>query len=149
MTGSLCGGLLTDWIWRRTQNLRISRSGVGTTFLIGCASLILGAWFVESTALAVVLLAAGALFAALAGPCAFSATIDMGGDHVTQVFGLMNMMGNLATAATPILVAELFARTEDWTLVLLVFAVVYFLGAVCWLFVDPRVMIGGSKTVNQ
>jgi len=144
MTGSLCGGLLTDWLWRRTGNLRISRSGVGATFLIGCAALILGAWFVESTVLAVALLAAGALFAALAGPCAFSATIDMGGDHVTQVFGLMNMMGNLATAATPILVAELFTWKSDWTLVLVVFAGVYFLGAICWLFVDPRVTIRRS-----
>lgn len=145
MTGCLCGGLLTDWIWKRTQNLRLSRSGVGATFLTACAALILAAWFVESTILAVALLALGALFAALAGPCAFSATIDIGGDHVPQVFGLMNMMGNLSAAATPILVAELFARTRDWTLVLLVFAGIYFLGAICWLFVDPRVTIRGPR----
>lgn len=143
MTGCLCGGLLTDWIWRRTQNLRLSRSGVGAAFLTGCAGLILAAWFVENTTLAVALLALGALFAALAGPCAFSATIDIGGDHVTQVFGLMNMMGNFSAAATPILVAELFAWTSDWTLVLLVFAGIYFLGAICWVFVDPRVTIRG------
>lgn len=142
MTGCLCGGLLTDWIWRRTGNLRISRSGVGATFLTGCAALIFGAWFVESTVLAVALLALGALFAALTGPCAYSATIDIGGEHVPQVFGLMNMMGNLATAASPILVAELFSRIE-WTLVLVVFAGIYLLGAFCWLFVDPRVTIRG------
>jgi ACS family D-galactonate transporter-like MFS transporter len=138
MTGCLCGGLLTDWIWRRTGNLRLSRSGVGATFLFGCALLIVAAWFVESTVVAVALLALGALFAALAGPCAFSATIDIGGDHVPQVFGLMNMMGNFAAAACPILVAELFEWTSNWTLVLLVFAGIYVVGSCSWALVDCR-----------
>lgn len=138
MTGCLCGGLLTDWIWKRTGNLRLSRSGVGATFLFCCALLILTAWFVESTLLAVMLLALGALFAALAGPCAFSATIDIGGEHVPQVFGLMNMMGNFSAAACPILVAELFQLTSNWTLVLLVFAAIYLVGACSWALVDCR-----------
>jgi ACS family glucarate transporter-like MFS transporter/ACS family D-galactonate transporter-like MFS transporter len=143
LTGCLCGGWLTDWIWKRTGNLRLSRSGVGATFLFGCAMLILAAWFVQSTLLAVVLLSSGALFAALAGPCAFAATIDIGGDHVPQVFGWMNMMGNLAAAACPILVAELFAWTSNWTVVLLVFAAIYLGGAVSWSLVDCRRVIHG------
>ena len=142
LTGCLCGGWLTDWIWRRTGDLRLSRSGVGATFLLGCAGLILAAWFVQSTSLAVILLASGAFFAALAGPCAFAATIDIGGDHVPQVFGLMNMTGNLAAAACPILVAELFEWTSNWTVVLLVFAVIYLGGAVSWSLVDCRRVIG-------
>ncbi|MCA9048355.1 MAG: MFS transporter [Planctomycetaceae bacterium] len=137
LTGSLCGGLLTDWVWQRTGSLRLSRSGVGAVFLSACAALILTAWSVDQVLPAVLLLALGAVFAALAGPCAFSATIDIGGDHVPQVFGLMNMMGNLAAAACPILVAELFEHTADWNLVLLLFAGMYFSGAVCWAFVDP------------
>lgn len=138
MTGCLCGGLLTDWIWQRTGSLRFSRSVVGSFFLGGCSLLILGAWFVDSMPVAITLLSLGTLFAALAGPCAFSATIDIGGDHVPQVFGLMNMMGNLAAAACPILVAELFEWTANWNIVLLVFAAIYGLGAICWALVDPR-----------
>ena len=138
MAGCLLGGLLTDWIWKRTGSLRWSRSGVGATFLFCCAVLILGAWFVQQTLIAVTLLALGALFAALAGPCAFSATIDIGGDHVPQVFGLMNMMGNFAAAACPVLVAELFAWTSNRALVLLVFSAIYLLGAVSWALVDCR-----------
>ena len=78
------------------------------------------------------------LFAALAGPCAFAATIDIGGRRVPQVFGLMNMCGNLAAAACPVLVGWLFARTANWNLVLLLFAGVYLAGAIGWLFVNPR-----------
>jgi len=138
LAGSLFGGLLTDWIWQRTGSLRLSRSGVGATFLFGCSVLILGAWFVESTLLAVLLLSFGSLLAALAGPCASSATIDIGGNHVPQVYGIMNMSGNFAAAACPILVAELFEWTSNWAIVLLLFAAIYLAGAICWALVDSR-----------
>ena len=135
--GSILGGMLVDRIWRQTKSLRLSRSGVGAAALGICGLLILAAWFVQSVALAVTLLAVGAMFAALAGPCAFAATIDIGGVRVPQVFGLMNMCGNLAAAACPVLVGILFQWTANWNLVLLLFAGVYLTGAVCWVFVNP------------
>lgn len=138
LTGSIFGGTLTDWIWRRTGNLRLSRSGVGATFLAACAILILTAWFVQNATLAVALLALGALLAALAGPCALAATIDIGGPRVPQVFGVMNMSGNLAAAACPVLIGKLFQWTSNWNLVLLLFAGVYLVGAICWIFVNPQ-----------
>lgn len=137
LVGSIFGGALTDWIWRRSGNLWLSRSAVGASALASCAVLILSAWFVQDVKLAVFLLTAGSLFAALAGPCGYATTMDMGGRHVPQVFGMMNMSGNLAAAATPILVAALFKQTENWELVLLVFAGVYMLGAISWLRVKP------------
>ncbi len=136
--GAFCGGLVADWIFQRTGNLRISRAGLGASCLFVCASLIVAAWFVEDATGAIALLACGAFFAALAGPSAYVATIDISGEHVPQVFGLMNMMGNLATAACPILVAKFFERNEQWDLALLMFAALYLPGAICWLFVDPR-----------
>lgn len=138
LTGSIFGGMLTDWIWRRTKSLRVSRSGVGAAALSACSLLILGAWFVENVSLAVVLLTFGAFFAALAGPCAFATTIDIAGPRVPQVFGLMNMCGNLAAAACPVLVGKLFQSTANWNLVLLMFAGIYLAGAICWVFVRPR-----------
>lgn len=138
LTGCIFGGMLTDWIWRRTGGLRLSRSGVGAASLGTCSLLILAAWFVHSPELAVALLALGSFFAALAGPCAFAATIDIGGSRVPQVFGLMNMVGNFAAAACPVLVGKLFQATANWDLVLLLFAAIYFAGAVCWIFVNPR-----------
>ncbi len=139
LAGSLFGGVVTDWIWRRTHSLRLSRSGVGATALGACAGLILAAWFVQNAMLAIGLITLGAWFAALAGPCAFAATIDIGGARVPQVFGLMNMCGNLAAAACPVLVGKLFQATANWELVLLLFAAIYLAGAVSWIFVNPRV----------
>lgn len=145
LAGSIFGGTLTDWIWRRTGSLRLSRSGVGATFLAACAILIMAAWFVQDATLAVALLALGSLLAALAGPCALAATIDIGGKRVPQVFGVMNMSGNLAAAACPVLVGKLFEWTSNWNLVLLLFAGVYLVGAISWGFVDPQKHIDTGK----
>ncbi len=144
LLGSVFGGMIIDWIWRRTGSLRLSRSGVGAAALGACGLLILAAWFIRDVNTAVGLLAAGAVFAAIAGPCAFATTIDIGGERVPQVFGIMNMTGNLAAAACPVGVAMLFEWTENWNLVLVMFAGVYLAGAICWLFANPEKRIGSA-----
>jgi ACS family glucarate transporter-like MFS transporter/ACS family D-galactonate transporter-like MFS transporter len=138
LLGCISGGLLTDFIWRRTGSLRVSRSGVGAASLGICSIAMLGAWSVESTEVAVSLLALAAFCAAFAGPCAFAATIDIGGPRVPQVAGMMNMTGNFAAGACPVLVGRLFQLTENWNLILLLFAGAFLLGAICWLFVNPQ-----------
>jgi ACS family D-galactonate transporter-like MFS transporter len=138
LLGGIFGGLLTDWIWRRTGSLRVSRSGVGATSLGICSIAMLCAWLVESTEVAVFLLALAAFCAACAGPCAFATTIDIGGRRVPQVAGMMNMTGNFAAGACPVLVGRLFHSTENWNLILLLFAGVFLSGSICWLFVNPE-----------
>jgi MFS transporter, ACS family, D-galactonate transporter len=138
LLGCVFGGFVTDWVWRRTGSLRVSRGGVGAASLIICAVTFISAWFIESTAAAIGLLAIGNFCAAFAGPSAFAATIDIGGRRVPQAAGLMNMVGNLSAAACPVLVARLFQSTTNWNLILPVFAGIFFAGAVCWLFVNPH-----------
>lgn len=149
LLGGLLGGVLTDWLWRRTGNLWISRSGVGTLALGGCAVLILGSWFVENANFAIGLLAIGVFFAQLAGPAMFAAVIDVSGARVAQVLGAVNMTGNLAVAACPILVGFLFERTANWNLVLVLFAGIYLIGAVCWALVDTRWVIFDRRPTTE
>ncbi len=144
LTGCLVGGTVTDWIWQRTSNLRWSRGGVGACSLAACGVLILTAWFVNSPGVAVGLLAIGAFFAALAGPCAFATTIDIGGSRVPQVFGTMNMFGNFAAASCPVFIAWFVEWTENWDWVLVIFAGVYLAGALCWSGVNPSQAIAES-----
>lgn len=138
LLGSLVGGIVTDWIWQRTNNLRLSRCGVGASSLGMCGLLVLGAWFVDDSRLAIGLLALGSFCAAFAGPCTFATTIEIGGRRVAEVFGLVNMTGNLATAISPVLVAKLFEWTTNWNIVLILFAGIYFAGSVCWALVNPH-----------
>ena len=147
--GGLLGGMLVDRIYKRTNHLRLSRSGVGASCMLMCGLLIFCAYFAESVNAAVLLLALGAFTAALAGPCAYVTTIDLGKQHVSSVFGLMNMMGNLAAAATPVVIGYLFHFTSDWNIVLALFALAYLLAAFCWAFVDPEQTLMPSETLQE
>lgn len=138
LTGSLLGGYVTDWIWKQSGSLRLSRCGLGAAALLTCSLLFLASWFVKSPGMTVALLATGSFFAAVAGPCAYSVTIDIGGKNVPQVFGMMNMCGNIAAGACPVLIGKLFEWTSNWNLALLMFAGVYFVGAICWAFINPE-----------
>ncbi len=137
LPGNVLGGMLTDWIWRRTNDLRLSRSGVSAVSLGLCSLFILGSWFARGSELTVGLLAVGGFFAALAGPCAFAATIDIAGPRVPQVVAVMNMSGNFAAAACPVIAGKIFQGSEDWNRILILFAGLYFAGALCWLRVNP------------
>ena len=149
LIGSLLGGWLTDWLWQRTGSIRISRCLMGGASLLGCAGLTTVAYFVNDTMAAITLLAAGAFFAALAGPCAIAATIDIGGQKTAIVYGTMNMCGNLAAAACPAIVGAVFSATENWNVVLLNFAALYLAGAFCWLIAARKGSFGTRQHESE
>lgn len=137
LVGSLFSGAVQDFIYSKTKNLRLSRQGLGIVAMAVCCALILGAFFVDNVIGAVALIAGGAFAAAFAGPCAYTCSIDIGGQHVARVFGLMNMSGNFAAAITPAAVGWYFSEFENWNGILFIFATIYALATVCWMLVDP------------
>ena len=133
MLGSAAGGLVSDWVLARTGSRRLSRQGVSVVSQLGCALLIVCAYFIHDPWLAVLVIAAGSLCSAFAGPAAYTITIDMGGKHVAPVFSTMNMAGNIGAAVFPFLVPPLVAVTGSWDLVLFLFAGIYVAAALCWM----------------
>lgn len=147
--GGLSGGLLVDRIYARTRNLKASRSGVGALCMLLCGGLIFSANLVASDGMAVMLIAIGAYAAALAGPCAYVATIDLGKQHVSAVFPLMNMSGNLLSALALVLLGYLFDQTKAWNIVLPLFGIAYLLAAICWWFVDPNDTVESRELLEE
>ena len=117
--------------------------------LVGCALLILAAYFADTTVSAMLFISAGSFCAALAGSSGYSVTIDMGGRHVPAVFGTMNMAGNIGAAICTRVVPWFVARA-GWHLVLVLFAGIYGAAAVCWAFLNPAASIvnAAPKTEN-
>lgn len=148
MVGGLAGGFLADRLFRRLGGLRKSRAILGAGGPMVCGVLILAAYLVGSPELAVVFLIAGSFFAAVGGPSATSVAIDIGGKHVAKVFAIMNMSGNLAAALCPVVVGWVFSRTENWSIVLVLFACLYFLAAACWLVIDPTQDVTASAETS-
>ena len=62
VVGDTVGGLATDWLLRRTGNVRLARSGVAITGLLGCAVFIVPAALTEDPYVAVGCLTAAMFF---------------------------------------------------------------------------------------
>lgn len=144
--GSPAGGILSDWVLALTGSRRLSRQGVAMTGMLSCAALVVASYFITDAVWAVLAISAGSFFAAFGGPCAYAATIDMGGRHAPTVFSTMNMLGNFGAALFPAAVPYLLrmgfpAGENNWNLVLLVFAAMFVGAAVCWLLADGKVCI--------
>ena len=150
VAGSALGGLLTDWIFRRTGSQNISRRGVALVSLVCCAAFLASAYWIEDVIVLVVWLTISSFFAGLCGPASYTATIDLGGKNVASVFSIMNMAGNIGAALLPTAVvhfeeavrvwkaarservAEALGKATGWNEVLFFLAGLYVLAALCW-----------------
>jgi len=150
VVGAMLGGGISDTIFRATGSLGWARKGVSAISLMGCAALVFAAFFVADATLAVLVISGGALLAAIAGPAAYTVTMDMGGGNVASLFSTMNMIGNFGAGLTPWFVPrfkswvdqspDLLAACDgnSWRAVLLLFSAMYLGSAVCWLLLSTR-----------
>ena len=112
----------------------------------GCAAYALGGgFFLLALAMSEPLLAVCALCLAsflkdFAMAASWSTCIDIGHRYSGTVAGFMNMVGNLGTFFSPPIVAAL-AKAGDWSAALVYSACMFFVAALCWLFIDPRRVI--------
>jgi MFS family permease len=138
VVAGLVGGAFSDWLLLRTGSRNVARRWMSVLSLLSCAILIFWALAIENALAAVLVISAGSFFAALASPCAYAMTIDMGGQHVATVNATMNMMGNFGAWAFPIVVPWLLARFGNWDAVVIVFGALYVIGALFWLLLKPE-----------
>jgi ACS family glucarate transporter-like MFS transporter/ACS family D-galactonate transporter-like MFS transporter len=137
MLGSFAGGYASDYVFQRTGSLNAARRGISIWCMIICAGLASLAYFVADPVLATLLISAGSFWASVAGTCAYTFTIDVGGRHVPAVFSTMNMCGNIGSAVFPMLVPFFLRQTDDnWDLVLFLFVGLYIIAAGFWLLAD-------------
>jgi MFS family permease len=138
VAAGLIGGGLSDWLLKRTASRDIARRWMSAASLLVCACLIFWALVIENALAAVLVISAGSFFAALAAPCAYAMTIDMGGSYVATVNATMNMMGNFGAWLFPIVVPWLLVRFGNWDAVLIVFGTTYVAAALFWLLLKPE-----------
>jgi MFS family permease len=143
--GGLVGGLLSDWLLKRTGSRRAGRQAVAIgSLLVGSSFFFAAIWTTNVTAY-VVLISVGAFVTTFAAPCAYALTMDLGGTNLGIVFGTMNMAGNFGSTAFTWVVPRLNAW-GGWNATLYVFAGAHVAAALCWLVVNPNGVIGEQST---
>jgi sugar phosphate permease len=142
--GGTLGGVLSDYILRRTRSLRAARRGLAMASLAAAVGLYLLAYTIASVPLATAVLSLGFFIFCFSSPCAYALTMDISGKHLAVVFGLMNMAGNLGAWVFVSSISAL-VRLGGWQLLLGVWIYLHLAALVCWFFLDPEIVIGEPR----
>jgi MFS transporter, ACS family, glucarate transporter len=132
----LLGGVATDRAARRL-GLRLGRITIGGGALAAAGAFTLAGAVVASPVAAAVLIALGGASSNFLLGAAWGTCLDIGGRRSGAVSAAMNTSGQAGSILSPILVAEVVRRFSQWSAPLYLAGILFLLGALCWLWVDP------------
>lgn len=136
--GCLLGGVVSDWLVRRTSSLKWGRRIVGSAgFLLGGAGF-LGALTARSPEAAIFWLTFSSLTHDLTLPVAWSTCVDVGGRFGGTASGYMNMASSISGMMSPMAAAWFSHRTGSFTPMFAISGAAYLVGALLWLYINPE-----------
>jgi len=147
--GSIFSGLIAAPLTRKLGSVARTRRWSGSFGLFGAAVMLVVSIQFKNPLLAVLSVGIASFCNDLAMPGGWGACMDVGGRCAGSLSGSMNMMGNAGGALAPMIVPfVLKAAHGDWNANFWMFAAVYALGAICWLFIDPVTPLEEEKPIT-
>jgi sugar phosphate permease len=138
VVGDAFGGWLTDKLYVKTNNLRLSRRSVAITAMLGCGTFTMFAALAGNPNTAVYFLTAAMFFLEMTIGPAWAVPMDVGGEFSGTVSGMMNMGGQFVGALSPTVFGLLVSKGA-WVAPFAVSAGLLFIGAAIWAFwIDPE-----------
>jgi MFS family permease len=131
------GGWFSDLIARRF-GLAAGRRTPGVLGYLLAAVCIFSVGTVDSPESAALLIALAAATCMLTTASSWSTCLDIGREHSATVGATMNTAGQIAAIASAPVVGYSLEWFDDWNFPFRLLGGMFLVGAVCWLFVDPR-----------
>lgn len=104
----------------------------------GAAALLMLFTWIGNPLLAVITLSVSSFTAELSGPASWTTAMDIGGEHTGTVAGFMNTLGQLGGSVAPAVTGFLLmASGNGWNLTFYASALIYAVGGICWMLIDP------------
>ena len=143
VVGDTVGGLVTDWLLKKSGNTKFARRVVAIVGMLGCAVFIVPAALAEDAYTAVYCLTAAMFFLECTIGPSWAVPMDVGAGHSGTVSGMMNMAGNIGGALSPIVFGVL-VQFGSWRAPFIVAASLLIVGAAIWAFwLDPDASVVG------
>lgn len=143
MFGDIIGGLLSDYLYKKTKNLKLARCYLIFVAFIGASAFTLLGAYSNSAHTAVYLLAAAMFGLECSNANLWAVAMDLGGDHYAgTVSGFMNTGQGVAGMISPIAFGAIVDLTGSWSVPFLVSTIILLTGAIAILTIDP------AKTVE-
>jgi len=138
------GGFISDQVAKRYGLVAGRRVPAAAGYLLA-ALCIFAASGAEEPVTAAVLIAFAVATCMLTTAPSWSTCVDIGGEHSATVSATMNTAGQVAAIVSSPVVGYSVAWFNDWNLPFRLLGGLFLVGAVCWLFVDPRKAVFGES----
>jgi MFS family permease len=131
------GGFFSDRIVVRF-GLRTGRRAPGVVGYGVAALLVIAATLSPDSKTAAVLFALTVATCMLTTAASWSTCVDIGREHSATVSATMNTAGQVAAIVMPLVVGYSLKWFDNWNAPFYFLAGLFVMGAVCWMFIDPR-----------
>jgi ACS family glucarate transporter-like MFS transporter len=144
--GSLVSGMLSAKVAQWTGSVSLARRALGLVGFFVAGLFILLHIQIKAPLVAMLAMGVATFFHDITTPGAWGACMDVGGKYAGTLSGSMNMMGNLGSLASPIVIGYILRATNnDWSICMYTVAGAYLLGTLCWPWMDPVTPLEGNQ----
>jgi len=134
----LLSGWLLGWLGRRGVAVVRARRGLAYVGYGGAAAMVLISPRVADPLWAMLAMGLASFFLDLTLPLCWRTAMDVGGACAGTVSAAMNTAGQIGGAVGPVVVAYVLQyMNRNWTLTFGLSAIVYLIGGLCWIWIDP------------
>ena len=136
--GAIVCGLATPRLVRLTGSVARTRQTMALLGFTGAAALLVSSSFISDPLLAMLAMGVASFCNDLTMPGSWSTCMDVGAKYAGTLSGSMNMMGSVGAAVAPLMIGMILDSSgRNWALTFWISGIIYFLGGLCWLWLDP------------
>jgi sugar phosphate permease len=147
--GDTLGGWLSDKIWVRTKNGKFSRRVVAMSGMLVAAAFMIPGALTDSAYMAVFYLACSLFGLEMAVGVYWAVCLDVGHEYSGTVSGMMNSVGNIGSALSPLVFGAILQFTGSWVYPFIVASCILVVGALLWLKVDPELSVAEELGLDK
>ncbi|PYM14721.1 MAG: MFS transporter [Verrucomicrobia bacterium] len=136
--GSIVCGLMTPRVVQATRSVARARRIFALPGFTGASVLLISSFYIRDPLLAMLAMGLASFCNDLTMPGSWSTCMDVGGKYAGTLSGSMNMMGSIGAAVAPLVIGIILDSSgRNWALTFWISGIIYFLGGLCWLWLDP------------
>jgi MFS transporter, ACS family, glucarate transporter len=145
--GCLAAGYLLPPLARR-WGVVYARKSFAYVAYGGAAIFLLLFTSIHDPNLAMVVMSLSSFVIELSAPVTWTTAMDLGGESVGLLTGMMNTLGQLGGSVAPTIIGYLLAASgNNWNIAFYASAALYVLGGLCWIVLDPVTRLDRRATI--
>lgn len=146
-----CGCLVAGYLlppFARRWGVVHARKAFAFVAYGGAAIFLLLFTYIHDPNLAMIVMSLSSFVIELSAPVTWTTAMDLGGESVGLLTGMMNTLGQLGGSIAPTIIGYLLAASgNNWNIAFYASAAFYVLGGLCWVALDPVTPLDRPATI--